>query len=63
MGSTILLKETDAESETLRVEVVEKILDAIQSVRFGSVEIVVHNSQVVQIERNEKIRFDLPVRI
>ena len=27
---------------------------------YGSVEVVVHDSQVVQIERREKVRFDKP---
>ncbi len=30
----------------------------VQSLRFGVVQIVVHDSQVVQIERTEKVRFD-----
>jgi hypothetical protein len=33
------------------------ILDAVRSLRYGSVEIVVHDSRVVQIECREKIRF------
>jgi hypothetical protein len=35
----------------------EEIFKAIQSLRYGSVEVVVHDSQVVQIERKEKVRF------
>ena len=34
------------------------ILLAVKGLRFGSVEIVVHDSKVVQIERKEKMRFD-----
>ncbi len=33
-----------------------EIARALQGLRFGSVEITVHNSQIVQIERKEKIR-------
>ncbi|GKS57955.1 hypothetical protein YTPLAS18_14820 [Nitrospira sp.] len=33
------------------------ILKALEGLRFGSVEIVVHNSRIVQIARNEKWRF------
>ncbi len=36
----------------------EEILRSIQSVNYGSVEIVIQNSRVVQIERKEKFRFD-----
>ena len=31
---------------------------ALKDIRFGSIEIIVHDSKVVQIERKEKIRFD-----
>ncbi len=39
-------------------EVVAKIAEAIRSIRFGTVQITIHNSHVVQIEKAEKIRFD-----
>ena len=39
-------------------DVAHKILLAIKDIRFGSVEVVIHDSKVVQIERKEKIRFD-----
>ena len=38
-------------------EIEQQILRAIKNVRYGSVEIIIHDSQVVQIERKEKIRF------
>jgi len=40
-------------------EIVEEILRAIEQVRFGSIEITVHEGRVTQIERREKIRFNL----
>jgi len=36
----------------------QAILQALKGIRFGSVEIIVHDSKVVQIERKEKTRFD-----
>ena len=36
----------------------QQILRAIKHVRYGSVEIIIHDSKVVQIERKEKIRLD-----
>ena len=36
----------------------QEILRALQEIRYGSVEIVIHDSKVVQIERKEKIRID-----
>ena len=38
-------------------EVEELILQTIRGIRYGSVEIVIHNAQVVQVERREKLRF------
>jgi hypothetical protein len=34
------------------------ILKAIRNLRFGTLEIVVHDSKVVRIERHERIRLD-----
>lgn len=35
---------------------VQAILDAIRSIRFGSVLIIVQDSKVVQIDKTEKVR-------
>ncbi len=43
-------------------EIIRRIASAISSVRFGSVEVVIQDSRVVQIERKEKFRFDKPGR-
>ena len=42
----------------LTTEVAEQIALVLQGIRFGSVEIVIHDGKVVQIERKEKLRFD-----
>lgn len=42
--------------------VLATIAEALKSIQFGAVEITLHNGQVVQIERKEKIRFQLPTR-
>jgi hypothetical protein len=39
-------------------DIANQIAAALQGIRFGSVEIVIHDSKVVQIERKEKLRFD-----
>ena len=36
--------------------ILNEIHSALRNLRFGSVEITVHNGQIVQIERKEKIR-------
>jgi hypothetical protein len=45
----------EGQDERLETAMVE-ILRSIKSLRFGSVEITVHDSHVVQIERKEKVR-------
>ena len=37
---------------------IETVRGQVNSLRFGLVQIVVHNGRVVQIEKTEKIRFD-----
>ncbi len=37
-------------------EIALEILRAVRDIHYGSVEIIVHDSKVVQIERKEKIR-------
>ena len=37
--------------------VLEEVERAIRSVAYGSVEVIIQNSHVVQIERKEKFRF------
>ena len=34
------------------------VLRAVRTVEFGSVEIVIHDGRVVQVETREKVRFD-----
>ena len=44
------------EEELRRVE--REILRSLREIRFGSIEIVIHDGRVVQIERREKVRLD-----
>lgn len=52
--------EQEARRSYAEQEVEEAILSALKGLRFGSVEITVHDSRVVQIERKEKVRIDRP---
>jgi hypothetical protein len=38
------------------IEQIERILNDLKKIKFGSVEIVVHNGEIIQIEKKEKIR-------
>ncbi len=42
----------------LTAEIADQIALALQGIQFGSVEIVIHDGKIVQIERREKFRFD-----
>lgn len=51
------MKEAPAhEPETAEMQVVRLILSAIREIRYGSVQIVIQDAKVVQIEKVEKIR-------
>lgn len=39
-------------------EISQQIAKVLSGIRYGSVEIIIHESKVVQIERKEKIRFE-----
>ena len=34
------------------------VVEAVRAIRFGAVELVIHDGRVVQIERREKVRFE-----
>ena len=43
-------------------EIDAEVIRAIRNIRYGSVEITIHDSRVVQIERKEKRRFETAKR-
>ncbi len=52
--------QSDASTLSAQLTEVERhILQALQQIRFGTLEIVIHDSRVVQIEKSEKVRFDV----
>ena len=48
-----------AQTENTNVDenIVREILKAIQTLRYGSLEIIVHEGRITQIEKHEKVRF------
>lgn len=50
---TATLRNLEGQDEA---SILREIQTALHGLKFGSVEITVHNSHVVQIERKEKIR-------
>lgn len=51
-------RPTPADADSL---VARRIEDALSGLRFGAVEITVHDGRIVQIERREKFRFESTV--
>ncbi|MEW5755947.1 MAG: YezD family protein [Pseudomonadota bacterium] len=39
-------------------QVWQYLREAVKELRYGSVEVIVHDGKVVQIERREKLRFE-----
>jgi len=50
-----------AEPATIVEDVLEEIKFQLAQIQFGSLEIQIHNGQVVQLERREKKRWDKSV--
>lgn len=40
------------------IEQIARILNDLKKIKFGSIEIVVHNGEIIQIEKKEKIRLE-----
>lgn len=46
-------------TEILNINEVEKeILTSLRELKYGSIEVVVHDAKVVQLQKSERIRFD-----
>ena len=52
--------ETEVAAKPGSEEWLEAVRRQVGSLRFGVVQVVVHDSRVVQIEKTEKIRFEPP---
>jgi hypothetical protein len=52
-----------AEPTPDEAEVVRRILRALAGLEYGSVQIIVQDSKVVQIERTQRSRFSQPLEI
>lgn len=50
-------KSVSYESNAISEENLQRLLDLLKNVKYGSITLVVQDGKVIQIERNEKIRF------
>lgn len=44
--------------EDAELKLAERIVQALRGLRYGSVEIIVHDGRVVQFEKRERVRFE-----
>lgn len=51
------VKDISVDTRTISEEGLDKLLELLKSIRYGSITLAVQDGIVVQIEKNEKIRF------
>jgi hypothetical protein len=49
------------DSIPLPPDLLRELEQALHSIRYGTVELVIHDGRVVQLERREKVRFEAEV--
>ena len=57
-GSRLVMNSEVHRPDDTESKLAERIVHALRGLRYGSVEIVVHDGRVVQFERRERVRFD-----
>lgn len=53
------MKNLSANRQETSADIADKLLEAVEGIRYGSVEIIIHDRKIVQIERKEKVRFEI----
>jgi len=48
-----------ADRQKTSAGIASTLLEAIEGIRYGSVEIIIHDRKIVQIERKEKVRLEV----
>ena len=56
------MKEPKTPMQPLESEIEQEIVRAIRKIRYGAVEIVIHDSRIVQLEVREKFRLEEKTR-
>jgi hypothetical protein len=52
------ISATSNKSNQISADVRQKVFQAIDAIQYGSVEIIIHDGRIMQIECREKIRID-----
>jgi hypothetical protein len=58
IGIKLIRLMANIASESKGVHWVQGVQEQVGAIRFGVVQITIHESRVVQVERTEKVRFD-----
>ena len=58
MGAPLQERTAASPAAVQGSEVVRALLKAVEGIRYGSVELIIHDGRVVQIDRREKVRLD-----
>ncbi|HEX3233517.1 MAG TPA: YezD family protein [Gemmatimonadales bacterium] len=53
--------QREAGPEALSPAILHALREALRTIRYGTVELVIHDGRVVQLERSEKVRFESEV--
>ena len=56
------LSDGPAPELPLPAALARELARALRSIRYGTIELVIHDGRVVQLERREKVRFELERR-
>jgi hypothetical protein len=61
--STVPAGSTAGSDESLPLPpaLLRELWQALRGIRYGAIELVIHDGRVVQLERREKVRFDIEV--
>ena len=54
--------QNDSVLPAIPAELLHELVQALQSIRYGTIELVVHDGHVVQLEKREKVRLRVDVR-
>ena len=56
--ATTTPEQVETEALPLPPSLLRELREALLTIRFGAIELVIHDGRVVQLERREKIRLD-----
>ena len=56
--ATTTSEQVETEALPLQPSLLRQLREALLAIRFGAIELVIHDGRVVQLERRERIRLD-----